>query len=133
MKDSYDSLSDQELSDLVAVEIAGWTCCSTYLQRQAFPRPWVDANGHPQVDPVFAVSADATLPLLERAGWRGVGNRCGSTCASTIEVLADPHTGVTVIAQADYTTTQTPFPRAACLALLRANDARKATASAGAP
>lgn len=61
----------------------------------------------------------AVLPLLEKAGYRATGNRCGSTHASTVVVLS-PDTMTEHLAQADYTMCDNSFTAAACLALLKA-------------
>jgi hypothetical protein len=59
-------LNDRELSELFAVEVAGWKCVSVHQEHQ-FVRPWVNASGGSEIDPVFAMSADKVLPWLEKS------------------------------------------------------------------
>jgi len=67
----------------------------------------------------YATSADAVMPLLEKFAWRGAGNRCGSTHASTVLVWGKD--GREYMGQADHTHGKNSFALAACIALLRAH------------
>lgn len=140
--DTLDSLTDAELSELFAVEVAGFTNI-----RDGYP--WEVNDEPPEVrrvgrvklfdsdslptDPVevpdFATSADAVLPWLEKTRWAGHSNgMTGSTNGY-------PHASIDIyllggLARArgecfhgDSLTRS--FARAACLALLRAKRASK--------
>ena len=120
MSDELDKLTDAELSELFAVEVAGWK-----VEREQFIDYWFDADGDDCNNPTFATDANAVLPWLEKfkedcvkiqlvknSIWRftlfkphvgfGSGNtKCISTCKSI------------------------SFPRAACIALIRAKRAEK--------
>jgi hypothetical protein len=129
--------TDRELNETFAREVAGWKHRLATLDKpvercgmrlpNSFGHP-IDAWWHETDEnhrgvyagpPRFTQSADAVLPWLEKFGWRGTSNRAGSTCAATISVLDG--VGTECIAQQDWTHTQTPFPRAAVIALLRAH------------
>lgn len=148
MSDNLENLTDAELSERVAVECAG--CVKT-----EHPDDWTDANvrqvwfdasksrtlisipysvrsapgkfAHSWTLAAFATSADAVLPLLEKVCYK-IDNNCG-----VVTVIA--HLGYKIIdgkmiAQ-DYTgwgyqtRDACAFARAACIALLRAERAKK--------
>lgn len=61
--DNLDTLNDAQLSEVFAVEVAGWRKI-TFRRREIW-----DAHGIPYTHPTFATSADAVLPFLEKYEW----------------------------------------------------------------
>lgn len=111
------------LNAAMAEKVAGWRVerfmsISTPPTGAGLPPGW-RAGDPPQPIPDFCHSADSVLPFLEKSGWRGTSNRAGSTCAATVEVNHPECDGRTFIAQISDLQSQTPFPHAAVIALLR--------------
>jgi len=134
--DNLDTLSDTELSEAFAVEVAGWTLKPFFpaVPSEDIPEGptlWHDKNGFAEADqdgraipPPFATSADAVSPWLERA--KG---------ADAVRVYQKGANGLVdeslpllwMVTAATYYATAPTFARAACIALLRASraEARK--------
>jgi len=123
MSDELDRLNNSELSEAVAREVLGCEVDGEGAMRMPDTSMGGQGFEHWRIIPPFAWSADAVLPLLEVRGWRGTSNRCGSTCAATV-TTQDPETGEQFTAQASDESTQAPFARAACIALIRAARAK---------
>ncbi len=121
MNPSLDSLTDAQLSEAVAVEVAGFTRTIVFGNEVR----WHYQNGDPCHEAFdYATSADAVLPLLEK--WRGY--------AMDIRIFSDGW-GVSIRPKnsptAAWVAKRAPtFPRAACLALLLAARAKGETTSA---
>lgn len=116
--------TDQELDAAFAVHVAGWNPVCHCGDRMDMHRH--DEHAPVQMDepiPNFTRSFDAVLPWLEKQGWKGTSNRHGATCVATVTVLGGKEgwDGTEHTATQDYTHTQSPLPRAAIIALLRAN------------
>lgn len=104
--------TDQQLSEAVAVHVAGWTF---YTPPSKFR--WDDASGCPTTEePQFATSADAVLPMLEKAGWSREDT--GLVWVSVFNGRGEVGAG------GGYDNSPLPswpFPKCACIALLRAH------------
>ena len=107
MSDELDKLDDAALSEVFAVEVAGWS----FLANE-----WFAGDFAMDGLPTFATSADAVLPFLNAAGWRGANVVSGADCWIYIGPLLDVYAYAPTLA------------RAACLALIRAKRAEKGTA-----
>jgi len=107
------ALSDQQLSELVAVEVAGWARSVVTSK----------LTGHPFMDkpPPYATSADAILPLLEASPWRW---------GSDMPVTGPKRYRVTIYNfDMGHPRTEGEDPnwsRAACIGLLKAHQSRPA-------
>ena len=117
MTDELDTLTDDKLSKVFAVEVAGWTYHKPKPQDLKNPKPtpyvWKCAKGEWQCNPTFATDANAVMPYLEGKRW-GVVKDKGKTDGiifSFYNAYGDA-CGLNTVAPT--------FPRAACLALLRA-------------
>ena len=119
MNDNLDQLTDTQLSEAVALEVAGWT---SYPDRgYTAATAWLTREGWWRREPVFATSANPVLTLLEE--W----------------IAADPeHRQVALLFRLGNLTCRLEgadeahllgnaptFTRAACLALLRAKRAQQ--------
>lgn len=103
--------TDDELNAAFAEKVAGYTmhlAPGCEWRRKEIPH--------------FTTSADAVLPWLEKFGWKGTSSRWGATCMATVVVNDCECTGAEYSAQQSYSHTQSPFPRAAVIALLRAHN-----------
>lgn len=110
MSDELDALSDAQLSEVFAVEVAGWTFREEHH--------WCFAKGNDYArkgDLVFSTSADAVLPYLSAhcVTWRCMGYPDGSHGF----ILWPTSTS------RDFQSSAPTFARAACIALLRAKRA----------
>ena len=130
--DDLETRLDAELEALFAREVAQLGTVESHwgdgegnaiFQWKPLPDPRPSYDQSWSRIPKYCADANVVLPCLETAGWSGVGNRCGSTCASTVDVLIDGGPA-TAIGQADYERTQTPFARAGVIALLRSKRAQ---------
>jgi hypothetical protein len=122
--DNLYSLSLEELDEVVAVEIAGW---STSFEGQTLPpvngvqyfippgaSQWTSAT--PKLPP-FSRSADAILPWLEKEGSFNIDR---TALADDDEVYR-----VSLRKKPAGDALGSTFPHAACLALIRAERAKK--------
>lgn len=119
MNDELDSLSDQELSERFAVEVAGWT--RGYLGN---PTMWVHPDGAPMgFIPEFSRSADAVLPFCEKFDNTVIVFNSGSW---SVEIQKETGTvegeDYDIVSIAEYDDPK--LARAACLALLKAKEAK---------
>lgn len=132
---------DDELDALFLVHVCGGAILERDPDMTNHPKPtgrWLDGRlyvaswsraapnlkmWHDWEKSQFTRSMDAVLPWLEKCGWRGTSNRAGSTCMATVSVVIPDatHEPFEVVAQQDWTHTQTPLPRACVIALLRAH------------
>ena len=124
--DNLDTLTDAELSEVFAVEVAGWRR-STTSDRQPYGRrakliDWVcERKAVVYTHVRFATSADAVMPFLE--------NFAGHICERCFD-YAKPHV-VRVLPSLKYRESyrqefrgeSSTFARAACIALIRAKRA----------
>lgn len=115
--------TDDELNRAFAERVAGIVDIHTVTGRGMVYCVRTDRGPEERTVPNYCRSADAVLPWLEKNGWKGTSNRAGSTCMATVSVVIPEATKepFEVVAQQDWTHTQTPFPRAAVIALLRAH------------
>jgi hypothetical protein len=120
MSTNYDAMTDAELSEAFAVKVAGWS-------HDEETGIWY-FGGDPENNPRFATSADAVLPLLEKAKQDGF--------IAGAEMLHNHNHGWTCYLhsfhetswqegslRSDVQCTDLTLPRAACIALLRAKEA----------
>jgi hypothetical protein len=111
--DNLDTLSDAELNEAFAVDVAGWVMNST---RTSGIDPTKSFEGKP---PSYATSADAVLPWLERHGWHW-----DHTLISTLGT-GDYKRRIRIYGPTKRDFIQCDFPwatsfaRAACIALIR--------------
>lgn len=119
--DNLDQPPDAELSEVFAVEVAGY---KRFLD-PACGFIWKDAEGAvviPRVRQRFATSADAVLPYIDALGWAEVNQWNQRDGKPTNERAWR----VRVMARGSYIEGTAPtFARAACIALLRATRAEK--------
>lgn len=112
--DKLDELTDFELSEVFAKEVAGW--------RNDPDEGWYDENGLSRPWPDFAASADAVLPFLEKLpsgceiGW------WPSVAWSVQFYVPSRHPGNCFKSECEAAGT---LPRAACIALIAAKRAEK--------
>ena len=106
MSDELDQLSDAALSERFAVEVAGI---------------WPE-NYSPELHGIFATSADAVLPMLRNYEYVDVSREHEDPPREWCVVLS-----VTRESRPIYFGQAPTFARAACIALLRAKRAEKAT------
>lgn len=100
--DNLDQLSDAALSETFAVEVAGYT------------KQWADFTG-PTL--TFATSADAVLPWVEQHAEHINTHRCSSHWTVAICIPNEK--------RRNFVASASNFPRAACIALIRAKRAEK--------
>lgn len=117
MSYELDSLTDAKLSEVFAVEVAGWARDGSALS----PLRWKDAAGEMPWDyendklgqPKFATSADAVMPFLEGSGcWRAYREKHGQGVLISVGLIK-PAIGFSHT-----------FARAVCIALIRAKRAQ---------
>lgn len=121
-----ETISDAELSRLVAEKVAGWIPTQDSLEAQ---QCWETISGErvPVSPPPYATSSDAVIPLLEKSdvfcgasmaseGLDSDHNRIGRT-GWRIEFVINPNAPVE---QSHGDVWAPTFARAACLALLKA-------------
>ncbi len=124
MSDNLDQLSDAALSEVFAVEVAGFLpmdhmlwdvgACRLPFCRERSDGRWIATGNLP-----FATSADAVLPCMRDIQWtaRNGHDYCDEMHRVTILRNGSGH----IIAEAFAPT----FARAACIALIRAKRAEK--------
>jgi hypothetical protein len=112
--DELDQLSDAALSEVFAVEVAGWTRTGMKARHLAWNPPAKFPGFTP---PPYATSADAVLPHLDADGWGEMNHTRGN---GQWRVRVKPM-GVVGFAEGRAPT----FARAACIALIRAKRAVK--------
>ena len=121
MSDELESLTDGQLSEVFAVEFAGFTRIETTQCGVV----WKDAEGAvAQLRHIhrFATSADAVLPFLQKAPAPSLSfaPALGTWCVS-ITVISGRYTR-------EFLGYDTTLARAACIALIRAARAQKGQA-----
>ena len=131
MSTNYDAMTDAELSEAFAVKVAGWVQMDCSLwdvgeSRDSSCSKRSDGKWISNSTEHFATSADAVLPWLEKHPdveiYRDDG-RGWCIAIMGINRLSD-RTESGIVAESWEPT----FPRAACIALLRAKDAETAHA-----
>lgn len=122
---SATSLTDAELSAVVAEKVAGWTRCRSGLQSRGNNelKGWLNEKYQESHPPAFATDANAVLPLLDKYSWSLT--RCKDV-GRAAKHLTDPRSNglytVSAITElGDFNGRADTFPRAACLSLLRAH------------
>lgn len=135
------ALSDEQLSEAFALEVAGWTKPQPYLRIRTHDRISIvkakcPTTGRVQRVPSYATSADAVLPYLEKHT-EETGRAGGEPEVFKIFSPASPeehwyierwwlhHDGAVEEGHGVHDRT---FPRAACCALIMAARARKGAA-----
>lgn len=118
MTDQLDQLTDAQLSETFAVEVAGWQLSDGDHPLYGPFKYRVPDDGVGYELPKFATSADAVLPFLEKRDTLldFAVNKIEPRWAWVISVY---HAEGQADGEAD------TFPRAACLALIRAARAEK--------
>lgn len=140
--DNLDTLPDAELSEVFAIEVAGYIRTETPDARTDTydSRVWTDQDGntfvsspysvfnlrkygHEWEKATFAASADAVIPYLDTYGWDVAHMRCrDGTTIRRLYLRSQCHE---VLGACEVATT---FPRAACIALIRAKRAEQGRA-----
>jgi hypothetical protein len=123
MSDELDSLSDDKLSECFAVEVAGWTFVTYPNGSCPHIKHWRDEDGCAAsiyVDGAFATVANAVLPWLEK-GMATCYREDGEWSVSIKVRSKNPAWDYESLARS----TAPSFPRAACIALIRAHRASK--------
>lgn len=126
MTDNLDTLTDAQLSEVFAVEVAGWREFG-YGRTNGKPKMWETRGGIPQLSARFATSADAVLPYVAKhleaclfshraAFWREMQLQSGLDTIALADSL-----GIYIRAGC--------LARRLCIALIRANRAEKGGAS----
>lgn len=118
------ALSDQQLNELVAVEVAGWklTDSSPWVKQMGYDKTWYrpvapDGAQVTGILPQFATSADAILPWLSRYHNECINNAGGGWKVVLFDYVPEYH----VIAACHER--WLPFAKSACIALLLAKGA----------
>lgn len=117
MNDILDKLRDDTLSEIFAVEVAGWELVADFENRKMWKTPqgliWGGATS-------FATSADAVLPWLEKHGYAKAQLVSGSDQPMLWYISYPVKSGWDEVHGKAPT-----FARAACIALIRAKRAAK--------
>ena len=126
MSDELDKMTDSELSEVFAVEVAGF---EKHRSEECYEIPigfdvvrgtrpvvyWTNAKGDSVLDPTFAFNANAVLPwLVNTYGW------------DAYQEYDSKRIGVSIYVNKyhkSYFSFGETFPRAACIALIRATRA----------
>ena len=118
--DNLDALTDAQLSEVFAVEVAGWLRATpqqaAIYGRLAGKVNWIDSAGKPHTYPIFATSADAVIPLLP-----------GGSEANKIDGPYDVETRWQIVIKRSAYASAPTFARAACLVIIKFNRAKKGT------
>ena len=122
MTDDLDTKTDAQLSGIFAVEVAEWEYFTKPLNGRFFWRnPHNDTlYGHVDIDFTFATSADAVMQWLNKYKWEAW--KTNDTLSIGIKLHAPEDAANREILGAANADT---FPKAACIALIRANRTRK--------
>lgn len=118
MTDELDSLPDAKLSEVFAMEVAGWKKVEDCGWSDSDDEMIWDYAEDELASPIFATSADAVLPWLMQIEWWGDGIKSKQRLVG-VDVNTKPGYCVQAIAPT--------FARAACIALIRAKRAQKGT------
>lgn len=124
MNDELDNLTDSALSEVFALEIAGWINQGLAKNMPAFLHKWKTNNGNQfwdtRLEPLpFATSADAVLPFMMGKPF-GVVHGVHKCPPNKVAVII--YTGSI---QTDHQAISSAFARAACIALIKAKRAEK--------
>lgn len=119
----YEEMSDAELSEAFALQVAGWSVASHgFWEDKSGELIWNEAKQNYEL-PDFATSADAILPWL-----------CNNTCAWSCNGMIADIVSVEVQPAKNFpngpfigTAAGNQFARAACIALLKAKKSETAT------
>lgn len=119
MNDDLDSKTDAEISEIFAVEVAGWRDADPTETREHY-RSWIPPGKKPirncrysERPAPFATSADAMLPWLEKH------------VAASMSYLPHANPGGWYASLSSVKVVAPTFARAACIALIRAKRATK--------
>ena len=120
MTDELDSMDFVQLSETFATEVAGWKHEGPVIiaaKKGGIIANWKNANGDWVYDPTFATDANAVLP------WLGKHQNANSYAFGIwmIRIIISDSRPIKILAEASAPT----FPRAACIALIRAKRAEK--------
>lgn len=117
--DALDQMPDAELSEVFAVEVAGWkrNSCGEWSDAMGRTQYYEFDQYRPIETPKFATSADAVLPFTKGLALVAEDHGAHWSCiAVPLDWAAD-----------NVTSTAPTFARAACIALIRAKRAEKGT------
>jgi len=115
--------TDDELNAAFAEKVAGALAVCDGMMRLPDAKCGKQAFESWKRYPEWATSADAVLPLLERDGWDWEHRFSTSWTAKkqTLESVTIWGPSKEFVARHDYVKGECTFPRAACIALLRAH------------
>lgn len=124
MTDSLDSLPDAKLSEVFALDVAGWKKVEDCGWSDSDDEMIWDYAEDELASPVFAKSADAVLPYIDAMGLAEVNQ----WLANFGEPIPVKKWHVRVLVRGQFVEGEaTTFTRAACIALIRAKRAQKGT------